>query len=324
MRLLRLWLALFLALGSGSYSSTFAFSPLFITAKAAARANAADRTTASLSAAGGDSTPPSPASTVPNAVNLKVVLLQKIRELRELKERDGDLSIDFGVKGGELDKESRSPQKVNFYSISKDVGSKADEVVSICKWLAKVSPTEEPTKYLGDEINGDLAPLNGPWKLLFTTAADASFSKNSTRGSAKAQNVVNATAGIITNIIDFDDKEDGTEPTLKQLNVVIGAKADGAKRVALNFRYAKAVFTRLFFWKVKWSLYIPVPAAFITRCIVLFSRLFRFGRKSAKKVPKAYFDVLYLDDELRVHQTGEDNIFVQAREEWGAARPLLQ
>jgi hypothetical protein len=266
---------------------------------------------------------PAPISTVPNAINLKAMLLQKIMELRELQKRDGDVVIDWGSKGGELDKDSRTPQKVNYYSISRDVGSKADEIVSICKWLSKVSPTKEPTKYLGDKENGHLAALNGPWKLLFTTAADASFSKNSTRGSARAQNVVNATRGIITNIIDFDDKEDGTEPTLKQLNVVIKAKAQGPKRVALNFRYAKAVFTKLFFWKVRWSLYIPVPAAFITRCIVLFSRLFRFGRKSTKKIPKAYFDVLYLDEDLRVHQTGEDNIFVQAKEGWSAAKPFL-
>ena len=31
---------------------------------------------------------------------------------RSIKERDGDFSIDFGVKGGEIDKKSRAPQKV--------------------------------------------------------------------------------------------------------------------------------------------------------------------------------------------------------------------
>ena len=54
-------------------------------------------------------------------------------------------------------------------------------------------------------------------------------------------------------------------------------------------------------------------------------RLSEFLVKSArsKKVPKGYFDVLYLDDDLRIHKTGEDNMFVQARESWSSAAPLL-
>jgi len=257
------------------------------------------------------------------ASDLKQVLVEKIVEFRELKERDGDVSIDFGVKGGELNSTSRAPQKVDFYAISKDVGDKAQEIMSVCDQLSEYAPLDEPTQYLGDTEKGDLAPLRGPWKSLFSTAADANFNKNSTRGAAKAQNIVNATKGTITNVIDFETKEDGTEPVLKQLNVVIRATAVSAKRVELQFRYAKAVLTKFFFLKLKWSLYIPVPGPFITRCIVFVSRILRFGRKSTKKIPKAYFDILYLDDDLRIHKTGEDNLFVQGRENWESAVPLL-
>jgi hypothetical protein len=179
---------------------------------------------------------------------------------------------------------------------------------------------------LGDKENGDKCPLNGAWKLLFTTAADASFSKNSTRGDAKAQNVVDASKGKITNIIDFCAKN-GTEPALKQLNVVIKATAANKSRVELQFRYAKAILTKFFFIPLfgrTLPLYIPVPGPFITRIIVFVSRILRFGRKSAKKIPKAYFDVLYLDKDLRIHKTGEDNVFVQAKPTWGAAEPLLE
>lgn len=257
------------------------------------------------------------------SVELKNLLLEKISEFRELKARDGDVSIDFGVKGGELNATSRAPQKVDFYAISKDVGDKAREVTEVCEKLSMFSPILNATQYLGDKINGEKAPLNGPWKSLFTTAADANFSKNSTRGAAKVQNIVNGKKGIITNVIDFETKEDGTEPVLKQLNVVIKATAVSPKRVGLQFRYAKAVLTKFLFWKVRWSLYIPVPGPFITRCIVFLSRIFKFGRKGAKKVPKGYFDLLYLDEDLRVHKTGEDNIFVQARDSWAAAELLL-
>lgn len=267
--------------------------------------------------------PPNSGSDPQRATQLKEQLVQTITEFRELKERDGDLSVDFGVKGGELNSTSRAPQKVDFYSISEGVGDKAAEVMIICEKLSDCSPTEEPTKYLGDKQNGLLSPLNGPWKSLFTTAADANFSKNSKRGAAKVQNIVDATTGTITNVIDFTTKDDGTEPALKQLKVVIQGTAVSPKRVELQFRYAKLALTKLFFLKLRWSLYIPIPGVFITRCIVFISRILKFGRTGAKKVPKGYFDVIYLDDDLRVHKTGEDNLFVQAKESWESAKPLL-
>ena len=256
---------------------------------------------------------------------LKANLLRSIQALQTVKERDGDFSIDFGVKGGELDKKSRAPQKVDYYSISEDVGKAADEVLAITNELQKCNPTDNATMYLGDKDNGSKAPLNGEWKLLFTTAADASFSKNSKRGSASVKNVVDATKGRITNVIDFQGNVNETkkEPLVKQLNVVIAAKADGKSRVGLEFKYAKVVLSRLFGWKRQWNLYIPVPAPFITRLIVFFSRIFRFGRKDKKVPPKAYFDVLYLDDELRIQRTGEDNLFVQAKPTWQDAVPFF-
>ena len=55
---------------------------------------------------------------------------------------------------------------------------------------------------------------------------------------------------------------------------------------------------------------IPVPGPFITKVLGLLRR----GPKDGP--PPAYFDVLYLDDELRVHQTGQGNLFVQRRAPW--------
>jgi hypothetical protein len=187
--------------------------------------------------------------------------------------------------------------------------------------MSAYNPIEAPTRYLGNKNRGAECPLQGAWKLLFTTAADASFSKNSTRGDATAQNIVDASRGRITNVIDFKKRADGSDPILKQLNVVIKATAESDARVALKFRYAKAVLTKFFFLPVRWSLYIPVPAPFITRLIVFFYRIFR--RKLAKAPPKAYFDVVYLDEDLRIHKTGEDNLFVQVRPEWSNASSLI-
>jgi hypothetical protein len=256
------------------------------------------------------------------AVELKLSLLDSLRDLRQKQARDGDFSINFGFKGGELNQTTSAPQKVDYYSISEDVGKAADHVMQICQQLADHNPIETPTQYLGSKINGTLAPLNGAWKLLFTTAADATFSKNSTRGAARAQNVVDACRGSITNIIDFDTTPDGAEPLLKQLQVVIKAAAAGPKRVELVFRYAKARLTKFFFLKINWTLFIPVPPPFLVRFIVLIGRLLR--NKKYKPPPKAFFDVLYLDDDLRIHKTGEENLFVQAKDNWEEARPLME
>jgi hypothetical protein len=272
----------------------------------------------------GTSTP----STDEAVVTLKNELLNSIQHLKTIQSHDGDFSIDFGVKGGELNSTSRAPQKVNYYSISNAVGEAADVVMSICNQLAAINPTKEPTLHLGDTDHGTQCPLHGTWKLLFTTAADATFSTNSTRGDAKAQNVVDAVRGRITNTITFcnrnnndnDDFGGSTEPVLKQLNVIIQATAMSTHRVGLQFQYVKAHLTKFFFIPLNWTLYIPVPAAFITRCIVFFSRVFK---GQTKAVPQAYFDVLYLDKDLRIHKTGEDNLFVQARETWEDAKRLL-
>jgi hypothetical protein len=61
----------------------------------------------------------------------------------------------------------------------------------------------QPTKFLGDRKMGEHAPLNGPWRLLFTTATDATFSSNSTRGDALVQNIMYAAEGRVANVIDF-------------------------------------------------------------------------------------------------------------------------
>ncbi|KAL7581428.1 hypothetical protein ACA910_022010 [Epithemia clementina (nom. ined.)] len=260
----------------------------------------------------------------PEVEQLKEELLKRIDQLRAAKLVGGDFSIDFGVKGGELNATSRAPQKVDFYSISDSVGYAADAVLSVCDKLVAFSPISNATMFLGDPENGEKAPLNGPWKLLFTTAADATFSTNSTRGDAKVQNVVDAKKGRITNVIDFVPSESSKKsPLLKKLNVVIKATALSEKRVELQFKYAKAVFSRFFFLPIEWNLYIPVPGPLITRIIVFLNRMLR-RKRSMKMPPKAYFDVLFLDDDLRIHKTGEDNIFVQARESWTAARRLFQ
>ena len=79
-----------------------------------------------------------------------------------------------------------------------------------------------------------------------------------------------------------------------------------AKRIELVFRYVKPrINVKLFGLAFALTLVIPVPGPFITRILFFF--------RPKKKAPPAFFDVLYLDDDLRVHKTAQGNLFVQQR-----------
>ena len=276
-----------------------------------------------------------------NAAQLKQDLLTALANLKEAQARDGDFSnIDWGTKGGELTETGRVPKQVDYGIISPAVGQAAQAVLDLCDQLEDAMPSSMiPTQYLGDKEHGSKAPLDGAWRLLFSNAADAVFSKNSKRGAAKTQNVVDAKRGRITNIIDFEPTADEhgelKQPTLKQLNIAIQAKALNEKRVELNFKYAKVVLTKFFFFPLfgkTLSLYIPVPATFVTQVIEFWKTVARFFRlkkkkdsdKDEKRTAKGYFDVMYLDNQLRVHKTGQGNIFVQAKNDWKEAIPLIR
>lgn len=256
---------------------------------------------------------------------LKNELLRKIDLLRAIQVLDNSqVSIEYGVKGGELDAETRAPQKINFYGISDATGCVADDIVQLCHQLAAFNPTQEVTQAWGTPEAVTQCPLHGSWKLLFSTAADAAFTKNSKRGDAIIQNEVDAVTGWMSNVIDFlpGANKNNKPGLIEQLLVRIKAKALLPQRVALEFRYAKVTFRRFLGYPKRWSLYIPVPATFITRLLVWTSRLLR--RKAPQKPPNAFFDVLYLDQDLRIHKTGEDNIFVQARPNSSRAQGLLR
>jgi len=240
----------------------------------------------------------------------KEKLLDAIQNFKEVELRDGVASVDFGVKGGELDKKSRAPRNLAadgaFFRISEDLGRSANRILGLVRDLERAEKCRGALRYFGT-ADGALCPLNGTWRLLFTTAADATFSRNSTRGGAAVSNIVDAVAGTITNCIDFEPREDGKSPTLEQLRVRLTAQAESDVRLVLAFRYVKAQLTRLFgipLGRRRVTVKLPVPAPLITRIRSIFNR---------KPPPKPYFDLLYLDNTLRVHRTGEGNIFVQGK-----------
>lgn len=245
--------------------------------------------------------PPPPPDSIPS---LKIALFSAVSTLRSRQLLDGQFSVDFGVSGGELDSKTRAPKKLNFYDISDGVGKAADVVFDLVDRLASVNPTASATAGWGTPES----PLRGRWELLFSTAADATFSKGSRRGDARASNEVADKGGKITNVIDFQAAEEGggRRRLVESLKVRLRGKAEGDNRVVLTFRYAIVQFGRFFRVPVRWRLWVPVPGPMLTKLIFAVMR-----RKEMPPLP--YFDVLFLDDELRIHRTGEGNLFVQKR-----------
>jgi len=290
------------------------------------------------------------------AVEAKKALIDAISKLNAAKDRDGDVPVDFGVKGGELDKDSRAPRNLvasgAYYAVSEDVGRSADSVMQAVEALRTLNPTPDATRFFGT-AEGKLCPLNGTWRNIFTTAADATFSAKSKRGNARASNEVDGVSGVVWNVIDFLPIEGATQPPpVEQFRVRLSATATSPSRIELIFRLVKLKLTKFalplplvalpvfglllqryqlplvgglvplllsfmlaplplpplpvpLFGK-RLTLLLPVPAPTLTRVLTFF-------RKN-KKIPTAYFDVIYLDDDLRVHETGQGNIFVQQKE----------
>lgn len=88
-----------------------------------------------------------------DAAAAKAELLNAVAAFDEVTAADGTASVDFGVKGGELDSETRAPRDLAtsgaFYAVSDRVGAAADRVLSAIDAVALVNPTPSPTSALG-------------------------------------------------------------------------------------------------------------------------------------------------------------------------------
>ena len=187
------------------------------------------------------------------------------------------------------------------------VGELGNKTLALAEKLAAHNPTPEPVVgwkgYGTGEVEGSSCILDGTWKKLFTTAADATFKPSERRGNAIVTQDVNATSGVFTNIIRFD----GTENKVREFRVTICGTAEASDTISLDFRritlLRRSRFPRLFGTV---NIYLP-PRGFI-------NAIAKWGsRGKADAAPKAEMKLLFVDHELWVHRTGEGNIFVQER-----------
>lgn len=206
-----------------------------------------------------------------------------------------------------LEAESFAAQKIE---LSSDLEGLREKVVSAISLVAASNPSPEPLR--GWRGFGGAAPeeciLNGTWKLLFTDAADATF-KRGKRGAASTFQEIDAAGGWFINCVDFSNP--GSK--LKGFRVFVEGDALSGNEVQLSFRKVRLLrrsrFPRLF-----GEITIPLPNPKILRKI---GKLFARAKDKEQGVNPsrrgAGFTLLYVDEDLRIHQTFDGLYFVQRR-----------
>lgn len=183
------------------------------------------------------------------------------------------------------------------------------KIKSIIGKLAVHNPNKMPVDFWEDSINK--CPLDGAWKLRFTTAEDAKpkIKKESNATSSVTSiapftyQLVNSTCGTITNIIQFNPGQ--TKSTT--LRVLVKGVKLTPERLLLLFKTVTVVKEKD---KRVRSFSFPFPRIPFSNTFLTRLAIFR-GKEITPIGP--YFDVQYCDDDIRIHKTGKGDYFVQSR-----------
>jgi hypothetical protein len=195
-------------------------------------------------------------------------------------------------------------------------------VLSLVEQLAAVNPTAVPTLGLQGYKNAPAskAPLNGKWKLLYTNARDAEAPARTEKnqrdepfGDGVASGVqvqtgqlIDAATGECTNFIQLGTRADDAKLPFDRLDITIQMTPLSDRRVRLDFLKGRVQNPNATLPPLRDVRFQFPPAA-------IGDLLARLRGKNPSIEPPAYFDVLYIDQDLRVHRTGEGKIFVQQR-----------
>jgi len=170
-------------------------------------------------------------------------------------------------------------------------------ILELVEELKKLNPSTD--------IRKDFNKLDGNWKLDFTTAPAQEVPREEEEKDGnivKTYQSIDTKEGVIYNIIDRGLPEKG-------LKIAVGAEPTRSDRVALDFRTIEAMNDR---FPRKVTLRFP-PRDFF-RAITKISKFLTqepYDELEFKEL--AYFDVLFLDDTLRIQRNSEGNIFVNSR-----------
>lgn len=194
-------------------------------------------------------------------------------------------------------------------------------VLGLVEELAPLNPNPFGTYGLGGYGGGSAsdAPLDGEWRLLFTNARDAEAPAKTQKGAGVdeagdgrtvAEGVrittgqrIDASTGKCLNYINAT----GEKRPFDSLQITIQMTPLSPSRVRLDFQSGRAQNDNALLPFLK-DVSFGFPPAFVGDVLA------RVRGKDPEVEPPAYFDVLYIDGDIRAHKTGEGKIFVQARQ----------
>lgn len=150
------------------------------------------------------------------------------------------------------------------------------------------------------DIVRDFSKLAGEWKLDFTTAPEGEVPREG--DGVKTYQSIDADDGVIYNVIDRGLPEKG-------LRIAVGAEPTRANRVALDFRTIEAYNDR--FPK---KVVLSFPPRNFFRTVFKVQKLFKgedYDETEFKEL--GHFDVLFLDNDLRIQRNSEGNLFINSK-----------
>lgn len=220
-------------------------------------------------------------------------------------------------KGSLLSSPFESIQRSNLKRQLVKAANQKDEgkVIELVEQLSALNPTEMPTRGLMGYGGAETGPLAGSWKLLFTNAKDAEApartekKKDEKFGDTVASGVkittgqrIDASKGECVNFIFAE----GEKRPFDQLEITIKMTPLSDTRVRLDFLRGRALNDNAPLPFLK-DFRFNFPPAFVGDALAALKG------KDPKVEPPAFFDVIYIDNEIRAHKTGEGKIFVQQR-----------
>lgn len=169
--------------------------------------------------------------------------------------------------------------------------------------LARMNPSSRP--FEGWKTASGCR-LEGTWELRFTTGADATFRPSeSTGGTPITFQTIDTRKGLFVNCIDFGEN---AKSRLTGFRVVVAGRKLSDSEIALDFRRVKLLRRRSRFPFLR-SVIIPLPPGWLLRGVARWA-----SRGKAQLSQRgAGFEMLYLDEDLRIHKTFDGQYFVQQR-----------
>eukprot|EP00560_Eucampia_antarctica_P000451 CAMPEP_0197832944 /NCGR_PEP_ID=MMETSP1437-20131217/17058_1 /TAXON_ID=49252 ORGANISM="Eucampia antarctica, Strain CCMP1452" /NCGR_SAMPLE_ID=MMETSP1437 /ASSEMBLY_ACC=CAM_ASM_001096 /LENGTH=221 /DNA_ID=CAMNT_0043436629 /DNA_START=45 /DNA_END=710 /DNA_ORIENTATION=+ len=168
--------------------------------------------------------------------------------------------------------------------------TKIDDIV---EELSKLNPTSD--------IRSQFSKLDGEWKLDFTTALTTEVPDEQKSGVITYQ-TVDTDKGIIYNVIDRGLPEKGAK-------IAVGIEPTRSGRVALDFRTIEA-----FNDKFPKRILLKFPPRDLVKVVYKIGKILSGKEYDELEFKEAnHFDLLYLDDDLRIQRNSEGNLFVNSR-----------